>query len=76
MEQPTKRPLQPKPSVLASKYPCLKEIEDRLKDQNKAIIRREKKRDASKTAKAKGVKFGRPESTFRQKMKKTLEMNK
>ena len=44
----TERPPQPKPSILASKYPRLKEIEDRLKDQNKAIFEREKKRDKLK----------------------------
>ncbi len=32
-----KTPPQPKPSALASKYPSLKEIDRRLKDQNKAI---------------------------------------
>ena len=44
----TERPPQPKPSVLASKYPRLKEIESRLKDQNKAIFERAKKRDKMK----------------------------
>ena len=44
----TERPLQPKPSVLASKYPRLKEIDSRLKEQNKAIFEREKKRDKLK----------------------------
>ena len=44
----TERPPQPKPSVLASKYPRLKEIDSRLKDQNKAIFEREKKRDKLK----------------------------
>lgn len=44
----TERPPQPKPSVLASKYPRLKEIEGRLKDQNKAIFGYEKKRDKLK----------------------------
>lgn len=44
----TKRPTQPKPSVLASKYPRMKEIEGRLKDQNRAIFEREKKRDKLK----------------------------
>ena len=38
----------PKLSVLASKYPRLKEIDSRLKDQNKAIFEREKKRDKLK----------------------------
>ena len=42
------RPPQPKPSVLASKYPRLKEIDSRLKEQNKAIFEREKKRDKLK----------------------------
>lgn len=46
--QPAERTPQPKPSVLASKYPRLKEIEGRLKDQNKAIFGREKKRDMLK----------------------------
>ncbi len=41
----TERPPQPKPSVLASKYPRLKEIDSRLKDQNRAIYEREKKWD-------------------------------
>lgn len=44
----TERPLQPKPSVLAAKYPHLKEIEDKLKDQNRAIFEREQKRDELK----------------------------
>ena len=44
----TERPQQPKPSVLASKYPRLKEIDNRLKEQNKAIFEREKKRDKLK----------------------------
>ena len=44
----TERPLQPKPSVLAAKYPHLKEIDSRLKEQNKAIFAREKKRDKLK----------------------------
>ena len=44
----TERPPQPKLSVLASKYPRLKKIEGRLKDQNKAIFEREKKRDKLK----------------------------
>ena len=39
---------QPKPSVFASKYPRLKEIDSRLKDQNRAIFEREKKRDKLK----------------------------
>ncbi len=44
----TERPLQPKPSVLASKYPRLKEIDSRLKEQNRAIYEREKKREKLK----------------------------
>ncbi len=44
----TERPPKPQPSVLAAKYPRLKEIDDRLKDQNKAIFEREKKRDKLK----------------------------
>ena len=44
----TERPPQPKPSILASKYPRLKEINDRLKEQNKAIFEHEKKRDMLK----------------------------
>lgn len=44
----TERPPQPKPSVLASKYPRLKEIDSRLKEQNRAIYEREKKRDKLK----------------------------
>ena len=38
----------PKTSILASKYPHLKEIDSRLKEQNKAIYEREKKRDKLK----------------------------
>jgi len=34
--------------VLAGKYPRLKEVDSRLKDQNKAIFAREKKRDMLK----------------------------
>ena len=44
----TERPPKPQPSVLAAKYPRLKEIEDRFKDQNRAIFEREKKRDKLK----------------------------
>ncbi len=44
----TERPPKPQPSVLAAKYPRLKEIDDRLKEQNKAIFEREKKRDMLK----------------------------
>ena len=43
-----KRPLQPKPSVLAGKYPHLKEIDSKLKEQNKAIFEREKRQDKLK----------------------------
>lgn len=39
---------QPQFSIFAEKYPRLKEIDDRLKDQNKAIFEREKKRDKLK----------------------------
>lgn len=46
--QTAERPPQPKMSVLASKYPRLKEIEGRLKDQNKAIFGRERKRNKLK----------------------------
>ena len=46
--QTAERPPQPKPSVLASKYPRLKEIEGRLKDQNRVILGREKGRDMLK----------------------------
>ena len=42
------RPPQPKPSIFAGKYPRLKEIESRLKEQNRAIYEREKKRDKLK----------------------------
>ena len=42
------RPPQPKPSVLASKYSRLKEIDSRLKEQNRAIFEREKRRDKLK----------------------------
>lgn len=44
----TEIPSQPKPSVLATKYSHLKEIESRLKEQNRAIFGREKKRDKLK----------------------------
>ncbi|MCM1500465.1 MAG: MobA/MobL family protein, partial [Clostridium sp.] len=46
--QTAERPLQPQPSMLARKYPCLKEIESKLKEQNKAIFGREQKRDKLK----------------------------
>ena len=46
--QTAERPPQPKMSILASKYPRLKEIEGRLKEQNKAIFGRERKRDKLK----------------------------
>ncbi len=39
---------QPQPSVLAGKYPCLKAVDSRLKEQNKAILGWEKKRDLLK----------------------------
>ena len=42
------RLLHPKPSVPAEKYPRLKEIDNKLKDQNNAIFGREKKRDKLK----------------------------
>ena len=42
------RPPKPKPSILAGKYPHLKEIDSKLKEQNKAIYEREKKRDKLK----------------------------
>ncbi len=44
----TERSPKPKPSILAAKYPRLKEIDSKLKDQNKAIFEREKKRDKLK----------------------------
>lgn len=44
----TERPPRPQPSVLAAKYPRLKEIDDWLKEQNKAIFEREKKWDMLK----------------------------
>ena len=47
-EQMAERPPKPKLSVLAGKYPRLKEIEGRLKDQNMAIFAWEKKRDILK----------------------------
>jgi len=46
--QTAERPPYPKPSVLACKYPHLKEIESRLKEQNRSILGREKKRDELK----------------------------
>jgi hypothetical protein len=48
IEQTAERPPQSKQSVLASKYLRLKEIESRLKDQNRAIFGREKERDMLK----------------------------
>ena len=47
-EVTAERPPQPKPSVLAGKYHRLKEIDGKLKEQNKAIFEREKKRDKLK----------------------------
>ena len=47
-EMATERLPQPKPPMLAGKYPRLKEIDSRIKDQNKAIFEREKKRDKLK----------------------------
>ncbi len=44
----TERPPKPQPSVLAAKYPRLKEIDNRLKEQSKAIFGREKKRNMLK----------------------------
>lgn len=44
----TERPPQPKPSAFAKKYPRLKEIDHKLKDQNNAIFEREKKHDRLK----------------------------
>ena len=44
----TERPPKPQPSVLAAKYPNLKEIGDKLKEQNRAIYEREQKRDELK----------------------------
>lgn len=41
----TERPPKPQSSVLAAKYPRLKEIDDKLKEQNRAIFEREQKRD-------------------------------
>ncbi len=41
----SERAQQPKPSVFASKYPRLKEIDSKLKARNKAIFEGEKKRD-------------------------------
>lgn len=44
----TERSPKPQPSILAAKYPRLKEIDDKLKEQNRAIYEREKKRDKLK----------------------------
>ena len=44
----TERLPKPQPSVLAAKYPRLKEIDDKLKEQNRAIFEREQKRDKLK----------------------------
>lgn len=46
--QTAERPPQPKKSILASKYPQLKEIDNKLKEQKKAIYEREKKRNRLK----------------------------
>ena len=46
--QTAERPPHPKPSIPAAKYPRMKEIDSRLKDQNEAIFEREKKRDKLK----------------------------
>jgi len=46
--QTAEKPPYPKPSVLAGKYPRLKEIDSRLKDQNRVIFAREKMRDELK----------------------------
>ena len=48
MQLEIERPPQPKPSVLAGKYFRLKELDSKLKDQNKAIFEYEKKRDKLK----------------------------
>lgn len=42
------RPPQPKPFILTEKYPRLKQNDDRLNEQNKAVFEREKKRDKLK----------------------------
>ncbi|MEY8327072.1 MobA/MobL family protein [Lachnospiraceae bacterium 54-11] len=47
-EMETERLSQPKPSILAGKYTRLKEIDSKLKEQNKAIFEREKNRDKLK----------------------------
>jgi hypothetical protein len=47
-EMTTERLPQPKPSILASKYPRLKKIDSRLNEQNKVIFEREKKRNKLK----------------------------
>ena len=44
----TERLPKPQPSVLAAKYPRLKEIDDKLKEQNRTIFEREQKRDKLK----------------------------
>lgn len=44
----TEKPPKPYPSELATKYFRLKEIDDRLKEQNRAIFEREQKRDKLK----------------------------
>ena len=68
----TERPLRPKPSILAGKYPRLKEIDSRLKDQNKAIWGREKKRDLLKEelSECKGIFKGGRRKELQQELSK------
>ena len=69
----TERPLQPKPSVLAAKYPRLKEIEDKLKDQNRAIFEREQKRDELKKELSECNAFGKCMGIFKGGRRKELQ---
>ena len=71
-EMAAERPLRPKPSILTGKYPRLKEIDSRLKDQNKAIWEREKKRDLLKEelSECKGIFKGSRRKELQQELSK------
>ena len=71
--QTAERPQQPKMSVLASKYPRLKEIEGRLKDQNKAIFGRGRKRDKLKKELSECNAFGKCVGIFKGGRRKELQ---
>ena len=69
----TERPPKPQPSVLAAKYPRLKEIEDKLKDQNRAIFEREQKRDELKKELSECNAFGKCMGIFKGGRRKELQ---